>query len=457
MKKKELLKKKNFSMPQSKEQKKADLGFDYFKKAKIRVIGIGGGGSNIVSEIAAKVKKISFVAANTDLQALKSLRRNIVRFHFGEKFTHGLGTGMDFELAKEAALSEKEKIKKLFSGQDLCILISTLGGGAGSGTVPVFANIAKSLGVLTLGVFTLPFKFEGEKKQEIANQSLSKLKHVLNAVIVLPNDRIFQLINKDTPLKDALSAINKNLAESLEGLIDTVFLPGLINIDFADLKTILQSEGKFAYLNSAEFETKEKMLGGIKNILNCPLYFYTIRSAKRVLFNIVGERELSLEDVSFISKTIFEQVHPEAKIIFGISQKVGQKDKIRVTILATGCMVKNFFENNLKKEKELKDKTKKVVSPKKEEEKKPPIKKSKKKFKIKVQKKEDIFSSNNPANEEEKKDFQPVSLAWAEKENFKIRKNGLQVKKDLEEIEKEFLEKEKFWETPAFLRKQEKA
>lgn len=437
-----------------KDNKKEKTAFNEFKKTKIRVIGIGGGGSNIVAEIASNLKKVSFLAANTDLQALKNLKKNIIRFHFGENFTKGLGTGMDPELAKEAALAEKEKIKKIFHGQDLCILVSTLGAGTGSGAAPVFANIAKSLGILTLGVFTLPFKFEGEKKQEIASQSLQKLKQSLNAIIVLPNERIFQIINKDTPLKDAFSAINKSLAESLQGLIETIFLPGLINIDFADLKTILKGEGKFAYLNSAEFETKEKMLEGVKKVLNCPLYFYSIRSAKRILFNIVGEKTVSLEDVSIISKSIFEQVHPEAKIIFGISQKKEQKDKIRVTILATGCGVKNFFEKGLKKEKKSKKEIKKINSEKKEE---VELKKKKRKFKIKVQKKEEttpiVPSSEREENKNDKIGIQPISFQPLKTENFKIRKNGLQLKKDLEEAEREFLEKEKFWEIPAFLRK----
>ena len=440
------------------ENKEKNFDSEVFKKTKIKIIGIGGGGGNIVAEIADSLRKVSFVIANTDLQALKNYKKNILRFPFGEKFTKGLGTGMNTELAKEAALAEKEKIKKLFLGQDLCILISSLGAGTGSGAAPVFANVAKNLGVLTIGVFTLPFKFEGEKKEEIAKDSLQKLRQSLNALIVLPNDRIFQVINKNASLKEAFSAINKNLADSLEGLVETIFSPGLINIDFADLRTILEGEGKFAYLNSAKFENKEKMFEGIKKLLNSPLYFYNIQSAKRILFNVVGEKELSLEDVSLISKTISEQAHPEAKIIFGVSQAKGKKNKIKVTVFATGCNVKNFFDNNTKKEKQTRENVGKINERKKEKEQK------KRKLKIKVRKKETVKPNNNlPETQDDKKEerieIKPISFnnlnnGFSERE--KIRKNALQIKKELEELEKEFLEKEKFWEKPAFLRKQER-
>lgn len=431
------------------------------KRTKVRVVGIGGGAGNIVSEIASRIKKASFVAANTDLQALKTTHRNILRFQFGESFTHGLGTGMNQELAKEAALSEKERIKKLFTGYDFCILISSLGGGAGSGAASVFAKIAKNSCPITLGIFTLPFKFEGEKKQEIARESLQKLRPNLNAISILPNDRIFQIIEKSTPLKDALSAINKNLADSLEGLIETIYLPGLINIDFADFKTILQGQGRFAYLNTVEVQGANRALEAIKKALNCPLYPYTIRGARRVLFNITGEKELSLSDVSQISKTIFELVNPEAKIIFGISQDKKYQDKIKVSLLATGCAAKVFSEETKKPKRISKKKApeKKLTQPKKKKAKrrkksKPKSKPRKAKVQSKVKKKEPLPPSIEE-KPEEGIEIRPPST-FEKGAEVKIRKNALQIKKEAEEAEKEFLEKEKFWETPAFLRRQQK-
>jgi len=342
-------------------------------KTKIRVIGIGGGGGFVVSEIASRIKKASFVVANTDIQALKKLDKRAKPFQFGQELTYGLGTGMNSELGKIAAKEEKEKIKKLLEGQDLCILLACLGGGAGSGAAPIFAKISRDLGNLTYGIFTLPFKFEGEKKAQIARESLKKIKPYLNALSVIPNERIFQIIDKDTPLRAALSVINKNLAESLEGLIEMIYDSGLINIDFADLKTIFEGQGKITYLNTVEVSGPDRREEAIKKVISNPLYPYTIRGAKGVLFNIAGEKNLAMNEISQISKTISDLVNKEAKIIFGISQlsflsmeggkdKKG-RDKIKITLLATGCRAKIFPQKPRKlrlKTSHLKLKPKKV-------------------------------------------------------------------------------------------------
>ena len=466
------LKKKSIKPPSLIEDEK-------IKKTKIRVIGIGGGGGNIVSEIASKISKASFVVANTDIKSLKSCSKKVAKFQFGQNLTHGLGTGMNPELGKAAAQSEKERIKKLLEGQDLCILVVCLGGGTGSGTISTFAKISKNLANLTYGIFTLPFKFEGEKKMEIAINSLKEAKNHLNAITIIPNERVFQIINKDTPLKEALSTINKFLSESLGGLIETIYEPGLINIDFADFKTILEGRGRLAYLNTIEEQRKE---GAIKDIaskvLNSPLYPYTIRGAKGVLFNIAGEKNLSLSDVNQISKAISELVNSEAKIIFGISQHKKYSNIIKTVLLATGCGMKIFpskteFPTGAKvkkkaksflpaKKKKVKRRKKpvessavrraekekieelKVEKPKvetKEQEKTPP-----KKVKIRIIKK----PKEEKPQESEKKEKETIVLSNNEE---KIRKNGLQIKKEAEELEKEMIEKEKIWETPAFLRK----
>ena len=484
---------------------------DGVKKTKIRVIGIGGGAGNIVSEIASRLKSgsqprnLSFVVANTDLQALRATKRNTIRFQFGENFTRGLGAGMNVELAEEAAQTEKEKIKKLFLGQDLCILVASLGGGTGSGAGPIFAKIAKSMGIITLGVFTLPFKFEGERKLEIARDALLKLKPNLNAISILPNERIFQIIDKSTPLKEAFSSINKSLAESLQGLIEMIYLPGLINIDFADLRAILQGKGRLAFLNAVEVEGANRLAEATKSVLASPLYPYTIKGAKGVLFNIAGERGLSLSEVSQISKTISELVNPEAKIIFGISENKKYQDKIKVTLLAIGCSTKIFSEeakkpktSASKKKRRQKRKIKKVVeedksssSPlrfarvkeKTKTEKKPKMKSKKKKSvkkppktgkseevklvkKIKIKIFEEPKKNEIPSTEN-RESGSPSAVFSAETVNelrssppfanarvgeVKLRKNALQIKKETEEMEKEYMEKEKIWESPAFLR-----
>ena len=237
------------------------------RKIRIKVVGIGGGGNSIVSAIAPKLKRIKFVAANTDLQNLRKLRKPVERFQFGEKLTRGLGTGMDVNLGERAALEESEKIKNIFRGQDLSILISALGGGTGSGASPLFAKIAKDLKNYTIGIFTLPFSFEGEKRQDIALFALESIKPYLNTIVIFPNEKIFQIISPQTPLKEAFADVNKILAENLEGLIEMLYLPGLINIDFADVKTILAGRGKLSFLNTVQVQGERRAEEGAKKIL----------------------------------------------------------------------------------------------------------------------------------------------------------------------------------------------
>ena len=431
------------------------------KRIKIRVIGVGGGGSSIVSEVSQKIAplgkgKISFVVANTDLKALRKASFQSLRFPFGQNLTFGLGTGMNPQLGRLAAQKEKEKIKKILEGQDLIILVSSLGGGVGSGATPIFAKICQDLGLLTFGFFTLPFKFEGEKKMEIAKNSLKKLKPYLNALSIIPNERIFQVVDKKTPLTSALSVINKNLAKSLEGLLEIIYQPGLINIDFADLKTILAgndlepSFGKIAYLNTVEVEGQNKVPEAIKKLISSPLYPYSISGVQGILFNIAGEPNLKLAEVNEISQAIFAESEGEAKIIFGISENRKLKDKLKITILATGCKT-NFISS---KEKSVKN-----------------VPKERKKQKIKVR-------SENPIQTEKKKENKVLAtrarqsrakggdeatassttgVGFFEKTTQKIRRNAIQVKKALQEEEEKILEKEKIWETPAFLRKKLKS
>ncbi|HUW71812.1 MAG TPA: cell division protein FtsZ [Candidatus Humimicrobiaceae bacterium] len=449
------------------------------KRTKIRVIGIGGGGGNIVSELAQGVKRASFFAANTDMQALKEISRKVERFPFGQSFTRGLGTGMNLELAETAGQNEKERIKKILQGQDLVILIASLGGGTGSGAAPIFAKISKSLGNLTYGIFTLPFKFEGEKKMEIAKSALDNLRPKLNSITILPNERIFQVVDKTTPLKAALSSINKNLATALGGLIETIYQPGLINIDFADLRTVLQGQGRLAYLNTISLPKKEGTAkDAVEKALISPLYPYGIKGAKGILFNIIGEKGISLEEVNQISKTISEKVNPEAKIVFGIQplssrKETGHQNIIKTTVFATGCVTKVFSDKTPKKRSKgrakkppriKKRKIAKKVNLKPEPSKKTPqnkavkkvkpIRKPQKKTKKTKTKTSKKFPRKRPRPKIEAPKENPESFPSQEKKitEAKVRKSALQIKKEVEEVEEEMLEKEKFWETPSFLR-----
>jgi len=450
---------KKTSSPTLKESAAVLLETEKVKKTKIRVIGIGGGGGNIVSELISKVEKATFVVTNTDRQALREASRKALKLQFGESLTRGLGTGMNPELGEQAAFEAKDKIKNLLKGQDLVILIATLGGGAGSGAAPVFAKISKSLGNITYGIFTLPFKFEGEKKMEIAREAFEKLRPHLNGLSIIPNELIFKIIDKATPLTKALSIINKNLADNLEGLIETIYQPGLINIDFADFKTIFSGRGRLTYLNTVELEKTKGIEEVIKKLSFSPLYPYTIRGAKGILFNITGGKDLSLAEVSQISKNIFGTVNKEAKIIFGISQSQKEADKIKVSLLANGCQVKIFPSEYKKiktkaviKKPKRKRKKKKYKLSKIEKKTKAPKKKRKKpktkKTSVKIKKEKDIRPK------EAENEINGASLLIPEEKiEIKVRRNALQVKEGDKEVEREIIEKENFWEPPAFLRR----
>jgi len=428
------------------------------KKIKIRVIGLGGGGSSIVSELTSRIKKISFVVANTDSRALRIASRKTIHFQFGTELTKGLGTGMNPDMGREAAIADKEKIKKLLEGYDFCIIVASLGGGTGSGAAPIFSKISKELGNVTYGIFTLPFKFEGEKKMEIARQALSKLKSKLDIFSVIPNERIFQIIDKKTPLKSALSIINNSLAEGLEGLIDMIYAPGLINIDFADFKTILsdpiigqkKTSGKLAYLNTVAISHKKDTKDLIEGVLYNPLYPYTINGADGVLLNIGGEKNLTLDEVNRVLRTISGLSDKDAKIIFGVAQGKKYSGVIKTTLMAVGCKNKMFpsVKKPLVKEKKAKKPVKKKRVAKAKAKGNANAKKKKvvgkaKKTKVPDKKKEALIQKSNVK----------ISVVVKEADDIKVRKNALQIRKEMEEEEKEILEREKLWETPAFLRR----
>jgi len=394
--------------------------------AKIRIIGVGGGGGSIISEIASRIRKADFAAVNTDARALRSLNSKIKKIQFGQNHTNGLGTGMNVELAEQAALEDKEKLKKVFEGQDLCIIISCLGGGTSSGATHILAKMAKAAGCMTFGIFTLPFSFEGEKKAEIADQALIKSKPYFNVFAIIPNERIFQIIDKNTPLQEALSAINRRLVSNLEGLMEMIYSTGLINIDFADLKTILSGYGKLCYLNAVEIEESQKEEAARK-VVSTSLYPYTLKGAKGILYNITGGKSLCLSDVSKLSTFISEAINPSAKIIFGINQTEKLKNRIRIALLAVGC---GSGHDLLKKEKPDKNKTVKKKAEKQEQ-------------KIILKPKKPVVV---PAKEEKPEEKQPE----------KVRRTALEVRKVIQEEERELLDKESAWETPAILRRKDK-
>ncbi|MCH7828256.1 cell division FtsZ family protein [Patescibacteria group bacterium] len=429
-KKKQRQKKAKQATPQKRRVSRVEPP-EAVRKTKIRVIGIGGGGGSIVGEIAKSIGKVDFVSANTDLQAQKNLPRNVRGFVFGQEFTKGLGCGMDEKLGESAAKAEKDRIKKLVEGQDVCILVVSLGGGTGSGAAPVFAEAAKEAKCLTLGIFTMPFSFEGQKRREIADAALEKVVPLLNAYVLIPNENIFRIIDQKTPLRASFSAVNKRLAETLEGFIDTLSLPGLINIDFADFKTLLEGRGRLAYLNSVSMQGAPKAQLVLKEVLHNPLYDYGITGADRVVFNLTGDKTMKMQEVAEISKRI-SSFNIKARIIFGISFQPKYKDKLRIALFAIGCKEK---EGTKEQERKKDAKVASAVPRRgggKVTLKKPATKKQKKKT--------------------EEKKTPPPAPKNPRPQSGKVRRNALDLKKAQDRELKDLEKQERQWDIPSFLR-----
>ena len=418
------------------------------KKTKIRVVGIGGGGSSIVSEMTPRISKrsVTFASANTDQQDLEEVPKKCKTFEFGKKVTRGLGTGMDPELGKSAAKEAEGKIKSLFDDKDLSILVATLGGGVGSGATPVFAKLAKSLDNTTIGVFTLPFEFEGDKKKKIAQESLEEIKPYLSSYSVIPNERIFDLtdsdskkIDKDTPLTEAFSAMNIILADFLEGLIEILYSPGTINIDWADLETVLNGQRKLAYLNSVVKEGPQKARKAAKEVLDSPLYDYEVDGAERILYNIVGGKDLKITEVEKVSN-IISDVNNRAKIIFGVSQDNDYEGQIKVTVLGVGCEDEDEIEEK-QEEKQKEDEIKEEEQDEEEQQ--------------EEQEQQEEESNDQKEEPEQEQEEEIEKQEEQEEEEEKSRRSALDLKEKEEEAEEKIKEEEEKWDPPAFLRRGE--
>ena len=410
------------------------------RNIKVRLVGIGGGGGSIVSSVSCKIKGASFFAIDTDVRSLNGLSRKVRKIHFGQDITHGLGTGMDFDIGKESIKNETEKIKNIFDGQDIVILVGCLGGGLASGAASVLADLSKKSGSITYGIFTLPFKFEGKRKAKIAKKSLIEIRNHVNAFSVIPNERIFKIIEKTAPLKKALAVINNHLSQSIQDLIEVIFDTGLINIDFADIEAIFSGSGKLAYLNSVKINKNDDKKELAKKLIDSALYPYGIDGGDAVLFNIFGKKNLSLAQVNQIAEIISEKVYKNAKIIFGISDS-RNKTITRVNLLVTGCDQAKFFKKDEEKKakknilkNQKKKKKKNIVQPKKKVEKK--IEKVKK-----IKRKKRVVKNVK------------IEIKKEEPEIKKIRKNALQVKEDIKKEEEEIISKENLYKIPTFLRK----
>jgi cell division protein FtsZ len=304
--------------------------------AKIKVIGVGGGGSNAVNRmIRAKVEGVEFIAANTDLQALK-LSQAPVKLQIGAKLTKGLGAGANPEIGRKAALEDTEKILEALDGSDMVFITGGLGGGTGSGAAPVVANLASELGALTVAVVTKPFAFEGKRRMEQAEQALAELIGCVDTVIVIPNERLMECVEQGTSFFEAFRIADDILRQAVQGISDIITIPGIINRDFADVKTIMSGQG-YAVMGTAVASGSNRAVDAANRAINSPLLEDNcIQGAQGILINITGSSSLSLQEVHEASSIIQKAAHENANIIFGAVMDDAMKESVKITVIAAG-------------------------------------------------------------------------------------------------------------------------
>jgi cell division protein FtsZ len=305
-------------------------------QATIKVVGIGGGGGNAVHRMKKYFERgIDFIAINTDAQDLDycDVKKKI---HIGKNLTRGLGAGMNPDLGRQAAEETKAEIIESLKGADLVFITAGLGGGTGTGASPVVAELAKEAGALTIAVVTRPFAFEGGQRSKIADEGLQKLREKVDTMIVIPNDRVFSVIDKDTPLIKAFEIVDEILRYAVQGIADLIAMPGIVNVDFADVKAIMQDAGT-AIVGIGMSSGDNRAMKSVTQAVHSPLLEVSIDGARGVLFGISGGKDLKMSEINDIAKTISESVDPTAKIIFGAyCDKKMKPGNVKVTIIATG-------------------------------------------------------------------------------------------------------------------------
>jgi cell division protein FtsZ len=304
--------------------------------AKIKVIGVGGGGCNAVNRmIRAKLEGVEFIAANTDLQALK-LSQAPVKLQLGAKLTKGLGAGANPEVGRKAALEDTEKIIEALEGADMIFITSGLGGGTGSGAAPVVASLASELGALSVAVVTKPFAFEGKRRMLQAEQALQELVGAVDTVIVIPNERLMETVEPGTSFFDAFRIADDILRQAVQGISDIITVPGIINRDFADVKTIMHGQG-YAVMGTAMASGSNRAVDAANRAISSPLLEdNSIQGAQGILINICGSSSLSLHEVHEASSVIQRAAHENANIIFGAVMDDAMKDMVKITVIAAG-------------------------------------------------------------------------------------------------------------------------
>lgn len=325
-----------------------DFDVDVDQYAKIKVIGVGGGGNNAVNRmVESGVRGIDFLALNTDRQALYSSKAE-TKLQIGEKLTRGLGAGANPDIGAKAAEENRNEIMESLKGADMIFITAGMGGGTGTGAAPVVAEIAKELGILTVGVVTKPFTFEGPKRLKQAELGIEALKEKVDTLVTIPNDRLLQVADKKTTMVEAFIMADEVLKQGIQGISDLIAVPNLINLDFADVKTIMHDKG-IAHMGIGKASGDNRATEAAKQAIRSPLLETSIEGAKSVLLNITGGSDLGIFEVNEAADLIRASVDKDANIIFGAGIDESLKEEIKITVIATGFDI-GIIENSVKVE-----------------------------------------------------------------------------------------------------------
>lgn len=320
---------------------------DYNQFARIKVIGVGGGGNNAVNRmISAGLKGVEFIGVNTDAQALQ-MSRAAEKIQIGVKLTKGLGAGANPEIGFNAAEESRDEIAQALMGADMVFVAAGMGGGTGTGAAPVVADVAREIGALTVGVVTRPFSFEGRKRAMQAERGILELRDKVDTLITIPNDRLLQIVDKHTTIQEAFKIADDILLQGVQGISNLITIPGLINLDFADVKTIMADTGS-ALMGIGQASGENRAVEAARRAISSPLLETSIEGAKGVLLNITGGPNLTLLEVNEASEIVGDAADPEANIIFGAVIDESLKDDLRVTVIATGFDQKNYIKKPIR-------------------------------------------------------------------------------------------------------------
>lgn len=329
-----------------------DFDVDVQQFAQIKVIGCGGGGNNAVNRMIIEgLKNVEFIAINTDKQAL-ALSKASQKIQIGDKLTKGLGAGANPEIGKKAAEESKDEISQAIKGADMVFITAGMGGGTGTGAAPVVAEVAKSMGILTVGVVTKPFPFEGRKRMLHAESGIKNLKESVDTLVTIPNERLLAIVDKKTTLVEAFRLADDVLRQGVQGISDLITIPGLVNLDFADVRTVMIDKG-LAHMGVGRGAGDTRAADAAKQAISSPLLETSIVGATGVLLNVTGGADLGLLEINEAAQVVQEAADPDANIIFGAVIDENLKDEIRITVIATG------FEND---KEEPKDEEESIVS-----------------------------------------------------------------------------------------------